>query len=311
MKKISDFDIIFISYDEPNAEENFLDLKMKFSNAKRVQGVKGFDASLRTACKLSETECFFVIDGDNKVTDDFKNLSLGDLNSDFVYSWSAKNVINSLVYGNGGIKLWPKKLLDQIDCHDTGKGNDWCYHIPYYQMNDWYSYSYCNATPFQAFRAGFREGVKLCLDSNGERFENLLGNIYQIFDGNLRRLVSWMSAGLDVTNGIYSIFGARLAFVKTICEKDFDINIVSDFDRIDEYWKGELSYVEEGNFLEHFSQMAMDIREITGLPVCDLDVNQSKCLKLLTFNPKRIGLMKPLVVENEQSVKNSFSKKSI
>ena len=31
-------------------------------------------------------------------------------------------------------------------------------------MHDCYSTTYPNATPFQAWRAGFREGVKMCLN---------------------------------------------------------------------------------------------------------------------------------------------------
>ena len=44
MKKtypISDFDVVYISYDEPNAERNWADLLSKCPWAKRVHGVKG------------------------------------------------------------------------------------------------------------------------------------------------------------------------------------------------------------------------------------------------------------------------------
>ena len=39
--KIIDQDIIFLSYDEPNAEKNYADLLSKFPWAKRVHGVEG------------------------------------------------------------------------------------------------------------------------------------------------------------------------------------------------------------------------------------------------------------------------------
>ena len=36
--KVSDFDVVYISYDEPNAEKNWADLKSKCPWAKRVHG---------------------------------------------------------------------------------------------------------------------------------------------------------------------------------------------------------------------------------------------------------------------------------
>ena len=39
--KISDIDFVFLSFDEPNADKNFADLKKKVPWAKRVDGVKG------------------------------------------------------------------------------------------------------------------------------------------------------------------------------------------------------------------------------------------------------------------------------
>ena len=43
--KVVDQDIIFLSYDEPNAEKNYADLCSKVPWAKRVHGVHGSDAA--------------------------------------------------------------------------------------------------------------------------------------------------------------------------------------------------------------------------------------------------------------------------
>jgi len=43
--KVIDQDIVFLSYDEPNAEKNYADLLKKVPWAKRVHGVKGSDAA--------------------------------------------------------------------------------------------------------------------------------------------------------------------------------------------------------------------------------------------------------------------------
>ena len=40
--RVSDIDFVFISYNEPNKEENYADLVNKVPWAKRVDGVDGF-----------------------------------------------------------------------------------------------------------------------------------------------------------------------------------------------------------------------------------------------------------------------------
>ncbi len=309
--QVSDFNIVYISYDEPNAEENYRDLLNKFPKAKRVHGMKGFDRAHRKAADLVTTEHLFIIDGDNRVTRDFSDLKLQNLNPNYVYSWAAKNVINGLIYGNGGIKLWPKKLLLNLDCHDSGKNTDWCFQLPYFQMNDYYSYSYCNASPFQAFRTGFREGVKLCLNSNGERQlvgKNGMGVIAPV---NLRRLITWLTVGIDVVNGIYAIFGARLGVFKTLTEKDFNPHLISNYEWLKQYWEEELFYVGDGYYQEHYDNMVGYLRQATGLPICNMDAEQSLCMKKTMFNPKRSGLMHPWLDESQRGMQNTSSEKSL
>ena len=41
---LGDLDVFYISYDEPAKEEHWANLMMKFPFAKRVDGVKGFEA---------------------------------------------------------------------------------------------------------------------------------------------------------------------------------------------------------------------------------------------------------------------------
>ena len=308
--QIKDLDIIFISYDEPNAEENFLDLLGKFPKAKRVHGVFGFDQSHLRAAQIAQTQSFFILDGDNRTTRDFSNLKLEKLNPAYVYSWSSKNIINGLIYGNGGIKLWNKKHFDNLVCHDHGLV-DWCFQIPYYQMNDWYSYSICNSSPFQAFRSGFREGVKFCLNSSGQRIDNLKGSIDLLPESTQRRLLTWLTVGADVVNGMYSIYGARLGFLKAICEANFDINLISDYNWFNGIWNKEFSFVRDGHFIEHYKNMAKDISNILNIPVVDLDSTQSELFKKVMFNPKREGLMVQKKSLESQSITLSNHHKEI
>ena len=49
--RITDLDFVYISYKEPNKEQNWADLKSKVPWAKRVDGVKGFDSAHKAAAE--------------------------------------------------------------------------------------------------------------------------------------------------------------------------------------------------------------------------------------------------------------------
>ena len=169
---LGDLDVFYISYDEPAKEEHWANLMMKFPFAKRVDGVKGFDNAHKECARQSETERFITIDGDNIVDERFFDLAISippgtDLATSII-SWSAKNQVNGLVYGNGGIKCWPVDLVLEMKTHenaeDETKKVDFCWDLNYIQMNNIYSEVFNAGSPFQAFRAGYREGVKMSLD---------------------------------------------------------------------------------------------------------------------------------------------------
>ena len=189
---------------------------MKFPFAKRVDGVKGFDNAHKECARQSETERFITIDGDNIVDEKFFDLEITfpagtDLENSIV-SWSAKNMVNGLVYGNGGIKCWPVDLVLEMKTHenaeDETKKVDFCWDLNYIQMNNIYSQVLNAGSPFQAFRAGYRERVKMSLDEGKqvpvEDFQK------RIWPKNYERLITWCNIGADVENGIWACFGARL-----------------------------------------------------------------------------------------------------
>ena len=65
------YDIVFISYNELQADENYKNLKDKFPYAKRVHGVKGIHQAHIEAAKLSVTEMFWAVDADAIIVEDF------------------------------------------------------------------------------------------------------------------------------------------------------------------------------------------------------------------------------------------------
>ena len=69
--RVSDLDFVYISYAEPNKEQNWADLKSKVPWAKRVDGVKGFDSAHKAAAEKAETDFFISVDGDNVLDEKF------------------------------------------------------------------------------------------------------------------------------------------------------------------------------------------------------------------------------------------------
>ena len=292
MIKIIEQDIIFLSYDEPNAEKNYADLCAKVPWAKRVHGVKGSDAAHKACAALSDTEYFVTVDADNIVDPKFLeveiDLSALGLTSENVFSWCGRIHVNGLMYGNGGLKLWTRKFVNEMKTHENSDPTDlkgkveFCFDNRYYQFNENYSESFTNATPFQAWRAGFREGVKMSLDQ-GARVKDLKSIWWQ----NYHRLLVWSSVGTDVENGIYSILGAREGAALTNCT-DWDYANVRDFDWLTNYWNEHYENSSEEEKTNQINFYGKELKEKCGLEIANLDPAGSKFFKTVYQNTPRI-----------------------
>ena len=164
-----EYDFIFISYDEPSAEENWAKLRLEIPWAKRVHHVKGFDAAHKAAAELAETSYFITMDGDNILADKIMDYTPEQhmLERGNIISLASKNNINGMVYGNGGLKLWPRQFVTDMNTHENHNGRnvvDFCWDNNYKQRNVLSSETVQNGSEFQAFRSGFREGVKMSLN---------------------------------------------------------------------------------------------------------------------------------------------------
>lgn len=273
--KLIDYDIIYLSYDEPNAERNYADLCKKVPWAKRVHGVKGSDAAHKACANLSETDRFITVDGDNIINANFLNEEIEideheDLNH-CVFSWAASNQINGLIYGNGGLKCWPKKYVINMKTHEAADPRnkqaqvDFCWDAQYIQIEKCFSKIMNNTTPQQAWRAGFREGVKMCLD-RGERPQEIQ-DFFKNDWRNLHRAYIWMTVGADVDNGLWSIYGARQGFYKTMFT-DWDYVNVRDFDYLNNYWDTEVSSIkDEEELLLQSIKLGKQIKENIEIPI--------------------------------------------
>ena len=289
---LAEVDCIFLSYDEPNADKNWADLLNKAPWAKRVHGVKGSDAAHKACADLSVTDHFITVDADNIVDPKFFSISIDTdklpKGSDTQLSWAGHNIINGLIYGNGGLKCWTKEFVLSMRTHenaDTADSQvDFCWQDRYAQMAETYSTVYNNASSLQAWRAGFREGVKMTL-SRGSKQE--LTNIkYQLGPRNYQRLLMWCSVGQDVSNGLWAIHGARLGCYLTNCA-NWDYVQVRDFEYLNQYFEDNIRHLTVEQLQHASAQLGNDLRTTLNLPVADLDQTQSKFFKEVWVNPPR------------------------
>lgn len=229
---ISELDCVFISYDEPNAEKNYVDLCNKAPWTERVHGVKGSDECHKAAANLAQTEWFITVDADNIIDQKFFELSIEVPNGAQAFSWPGVNVINGLRYGNGSLKVWRKDFVLEMKSHEAADKNknqvDFCFEDAYRPMVDSYSMTYPNSSPYHAWRAGFREGVKMSLVDGVRPDEPMLAKLHW---HNQHRLQVWASVGSHVDYGLWAILGARHGCYMTNCT-DWNYVDVRDFDKL-------------------------------------------------------------------------------
>jgi hypothetical protein len=283
--KVLEQDIIFLSYDEPNAEKNYVDLLNKAPWAKRVHGVKGSDAAHKACAALSETEYFVTVDADNIIDPKFLEIEI-DLakygySSDNVFSWCGKNHINNLMYGNGGLKLWTRKFVNEMRTHENSNPADekskveFCFDSRYIQFDECFSESFINASPFQAWRAGFREGVKMNLN------QGTPSPVDKIWWQNYHRLLVWCNIGSDVSNGVWSMLGAREGCYLTNLT-EWDYTNVRDFDYLTSYWIEK--HEKNDNPEQYYEWLGKELRRDLKMEVADLNKDASLFFKSVYQN---------------------------
>jgi hypothetical protein len=277
---IADLDCIFLTYDEPRKEEFWATIKNTIPWAQRVDGVKGSDSAHKAAAEASGTQRFILIDGDNLPDAEFFNLTL-DLPDqqwhDAVFRWRARNHVNGLMYGNGGISSWTKDFVMHMQTHESSDGSaetavEFCFDPLYWAMHDCYSTTYPNGSAFQAWRAGFREGVKMCLNKGVK--PSLQEFQQAVHQRNLDRLTVWHNVGTDVDHGIWCIAGARQGTYMTMLTA-WDHTEVRDFDSLHKIW----STVQNSDPRVLAGTVGIDLHAQLGLPVSMLEAEQSQFFK--------------------------------
>lgn len=190
-------DIIYLSYDEEFADEHYQKLLERFPFAKRVHGVSGIFNAHKKAAFLAETDMFYVVDADAIITSDFNfDYYAPKWDRETVHVWHSCNPINDLVYGYGGVKLFPTNLLRNA--------NDWNIDFTtsisssFKLMEEISNITNFNTDPFSTWKSAFRECAKLSSKSIKGQVDSETND----------RLQTWKQVGKGKTFGEYAVEGA-------------------------------------------------------------------------------------------------------
>ena len=215
------YDIIFISYNEPQADENFSRLKARFPYAQRVQGITGIHQAHIAAAKKAFTKMFWVVDADAQILDTFNfDHVVSEYDLENVHVWRSMNPINDLEYGYGGVKLLPKSLTQNMDISKPDMTTS--ISSLFKAMPEISNITAFNVDAFNTWKSAFRECVKLAsktIDRQDDADTNY-------------RLNVWCTRGIDRQFGRDAIEGAVQGKQYGLENKDNNeaLKMINDFD---------------------------------------------------------------------------------
>jgi len=210
------YDLFFVSYEEPNADDNWKTLKDRFPHAKRVHGIKGIGNAHRFCAINAFTSMFWTVDGDTVVSDqwDFRYIP-PSWDGDYLHLWYSRNPVNDLAYGYGSIKLWPRKRV----LEHTGSWLDFTTSVAGIKVIDQViATTMFNTSEFESWKSAFRECVKLCV------------NIRSVPDDieSRIRLETWMMVSTNANFASWCNAGAKDA-IRWVDSSPSDLSVINDF----------------------------------------------------------------------------------
>jgi len=214
------YDIFFISYQEPNREENWQQLLTFHPKAKRVDGITGIDRAHMFCRAQSTTDRFWTVDGDNWITSPLTYKETGTTLDDFdLLFFNAVDAIDGELDSLGGIKLWKR---DKFINTDMSKG-DFSTHATKTRraVQRTLSEHRYNSTPYDAWKFSFRQMVKC--------YAGVIHN--NVVDQNVKKFQKHQELDNGVNNAQWSYQGLLDAkqYVDECCG-DFDkINLINDY----------------------------------------------------------------------------------
>lgn len=219
------YDIVFISYQEPDADDNYANLLERFPRAKRVHGVKGIHQAHIAAAKLCDTDMIWIVDGDAIIVDDFNfDYQVPKWQHDHVFVWRSKNPVNDMVYGYGGVKLFPRQQTLDVDVNTADMTTS--ISTKFNAVQEIANITSFNTDPFNTWKSAFRECAKLAS-------KTIRG---QVNEETEKRLEIWCTRGNEARFGRYAISGACAGrdFGYNNRDQPDNLRLINDFDWLKE-----------------------------------------------------------------------------
>ena len=223
------YDVVFISYNEPNADENYKKLIDMCPRAKRVHGVKGIHNAHIKAASICDTDMIWIVDGDAIIENSFSfDTVMSSYDIDCVHVWQSKNPINDLQYGNGGVKLLPRQLTLNMNVNTSDMTTS--ISEKFKAMNTVSNINSFNTDEFATWRSAFRECCKLASRIIERQYE----------EETKLRLNIWCSVGVEQPFGSYAIAGAQAGrhYGETNKNNPDALNKINDFEWLQEQFSG-------------------------------------------------------------------------
>jgi hypothetical protein len=226
---ISDLDCIYL-WGNGSTEKFWTRIQNLIPGAQCIEGVPGLDA-YQCAADASNTERFILIDTNSIPNEDFfkQTLEFSNDTADLTtLQWKSRNHINGIVDTNGGLISFTRTAVNSMQ-------TDQLNHNPlHWSMHDCYSTTYSNGSAFQAWAAGFKAGVQLCLNY-GTR-----PTVTEFVDGqsqeSLRQLSIWHNIGRDAEHGIWSIAGSRMGTYMMMITSQWDYHSMYSATELEKLW---------------------------------------------------------------------------
>ncbi|WP_299596298.1 hypothetical protein [uncultured Tateyamaria sp.] len=296
--QLGDVPFVFLSYDEPWADWNWRDLKSKVPTAMRVHGVKGLDACHKAAAKAVEGQWLVTVDADTRLDPRLLKATVPTalMHDLFRFDWLSRNQVNGLWSGNGSVKLWPTRLLQEMQTHEAAPDekvsmdHDIGGVLPGRSGQiirpERGTYTDPARTALHGFRAGYREAVFLYQLAIEEVGRLSLDGWQQ---ASVARILGvWCTLGRHAPNGHWVLYGARLGLLHHAQKQLQDPRCVNDYGWLSELWSHDVAprYGLAGtdgpwrwDWLEDdLLKMGDCIRADLNFPIAEFDTVQSQWL---------------------------------
>ena len=154
-------DVVFISYDEPDAEQNWNILAQRCARAKRVHGVAGMETALEAAADLSSTPWYYAVFAKTRLHEQFDFSYVPDrMQQPKNYIFDCINTVNGLQYGHMGVVMYNCNGIRELN-QAKNFGLDYTLSFAHESVPLVSCYGNFNQTPYHTWRTAFRECAKL------------------------------------------------------------------------------------------------------------------------------------------------------